>query len=64
MKTLQEYQKEKWEAFENSKRTNMGIECPNCKEELHRKNWTVLSSYPGQIEVKCLKCGYETNVLE
>ena len=61
MKTLEEHNRDKAEAFmrnENDK-YKTGIECPNCKKELIRTYPGVyLSSWPEQINVHCGNCKY------
>lgn len=62
MKTIEEHNNEVIN-YHDSKKCLSGIECPNCKKELHYKNSNiVLLSYPPQKEVVCFECGYSNTV--
>jgi hypothetical protein len=68
MKTIEEYNKPKIEAFaqyqENIKNLGTGVECPYCKSELCRRDaYSVLSSMPPQLDVYCRQCGFKTFIL-
>jgi len=62
MKSLKEHNQERSIAYPdifNPKPKPNGIECPECKEELYdTQPDMVLTSYPPQKNVGCLRCKY------
>lgn len=39
-----------------------GVECPHCGNELQYTDNTILLSYPGQRNVKCFKCEWNSSI--
>jgi len=63
MKTLEQYNAERRDAFRGLDATNTphanGIECPKCGNELWDSDpMCVLTSIPPQMNVHCPACGY------
>ena len=66
LKPLDQHRKELEAIFEKQRKesTSTGVECPRCKEELHNCHpGLLLTSYPPQIQVECLSCGYTTSII-
>lgn len=58
LKTLEQHNEEKLK-FYQPKHTYNGIACPQCGEELTDTNpQVILSSYPPQKRINCIKCSY------
>ena len=63
MKTLEEHNQEKWDAY-NAIQEGMlphtnGIACPECGNELWDSDPTItLATIPPQKNVRCIACGY------
>ena len=63
MKTLEQHQKDRWDAYEKEQESQKphpnGIECPECGKELWDSNpMMVLTSSPAQKNIHCPDCGY------
>ena len=60
LKSLKQYNEQALEAFAFGNKSNSGIACPKCEEELLYTNPNVvLTSYPPQKSVECCKCHYK-----
>jgi len=64
MKSLDDYEKEKWsEIYSNSKANGTGIACPKCGDELV-ESWpgTLLCSNPPRKTVNCETCNFKGSI--
>ena len=60
LKSLKQHNEEALEAFAFGNKSNSGLACPKCEEELLYTNPNViLTSYPPQKSVECCKCHYK-----
>ena len=60
LKSLKQHNEQALEAFAFGNKSNSGIACPKCEEELLYTNPNVvLTSYPPQKSVECCKCQYK-----
>ena len=63
MKTLEEYNKQKFKEYTraNTYPQLNGIACPKCGKELYDADHVLLASYPPQHEVVCLnkECNFK-----
>ena len=63
LKSLKQHNEQALEAFAFGKKSNSGIACPICEEELfYPKPNVTLMSYPPQKSVECCKCHYKGSV--
>ena len=60
LKSLKQHNEQALEAFAFGNKSNSGLACPKCEEELLYTNPNVvLTSYPPQKSVECRECHYK-----
>lgn len=57
LQSLKEYNKERSKLYITPKFN--GIACPECGEELYDIDNEILTSYPPQMRIQCLKCEFK-----
>lgn len=58
---IDDYRKQKRDAWEYEKERHTGIACPKCGNEMFHNN-RVVATYPPCMDITCRSCGHKETV--